>query len=137
MNKWATWGFVCIGLTAAATGTYFAVSRFAAAQVDSTSEQSRAIDMAVRSSLNDPSSARVDGVRTSQNAEGVTFACGTVNAKNALGGYAGKTPFMGMFSRGKDGVSPMRFIVIKIGGKASDSIAIIQQCAEQGMALQP
>jgi hypothetical protein len=48
---------------------------------------------AVRSGLFDPYSAQFEDVRVARNANG-EFVCGFVNAKNKMGGYVGKAPFV-------------------------------------------
>jgi hypothetical protein len=47
----------------------------------------------VRSLLKDPESARFESVSVRE-IDGTRVACGLVNAKNALGGYAGSQSFM-------------------------------------------
>jgi hypothetical protein len=47
---------------------------------------------AVRKKLNDPDSARFEELRIVKIGE-IRIVCGTVNARNRLGGYAGRQPF--------------------------------------------
>jgi hypothetical protein len=47
----------------------------------------------VRSLLKDPESARFESV-TVREIDGTRVACGSVNAKNSMGGYAGASSFM-------------------------------------------
>jgi len=51
----------------------------------------REVEEQVRARLKDPESARFSGVWIGPDAK---YACGDVNAKNAMGGYAGSTAFM-------------------------------------------
>lgn len=51
----------------------------------------REVERTVRESLKDPDSARFKDVRS---AGGGAVGCGTVNARNSMGGYVGDTPFL-------------------------------------------
>jgi hypothetical protein len=49
----------------------------------------RQVEQAVRSTLKDPDSAQFSDIWRKDGT-----SCGTVNAKNAMGGYVGATPFL-------------------------------------------
>lgn len=67
------------------------------------------IEAAIKSRLKDPDSARFEwpyafgrtSAALSPNAPDGWFTCGSVNAKNAYGGYAGKTAVMVVISNGQ------------------------------------
>jgi hypothetical protein len=48
----------------------------------------------IRRKLNDPESARFEGLQAGINGKGLTIVCGWVNAKNGNGGYTGQKAFM-------------------------------------------
>ncbi|QOL80441.1 hypothetical protein [Pseudooceanicola spongiae] len=58
----------------------------------SVEEQDR-LESSVRSSLKDPESAKFSRITAIKGEAELITACGQVNAKNSLGGYAGDMPF--------------------------------------------
>lgn len=52
------------------------------------------------SALKDPSSARYGAFHGYLDEEGLVIVCGTVNARNSFGGYAGEVAFYGLLMRG-------------------------------------
>jgi hypothetical protein len=57
-----------------------------------TDQQEATVREAIAGMLKDPESARFDGIEARQLGD-LIVVCGWVNAKNAYGGYVGKTPF--------------------------------------------
>lgn len=81
-----------------------------------------AVESRISDELSDPWSAEFKGLSASQDAQGRTYFCGLVNAKNRSGGYAGWTPFFVM----ADTISPPRFRAPMVGGQyAPKSVAAV------------
>lgn len=75
-----------------AWATWLSVQRFAPNLFMSAAQREvQAVHAEVRRALKDPDSARFVGVWVSQDRK---YACGQVNAKNAMGGYAGNSSFL-------------------------------------------
>lgn len=95
------------------------------ADVPLTKAQQSAVKKAVLADLRDPESARFGDMRAGR--EGTTlWVCGTVNAKNAMGGYVGHLPggaYMGRFQGAT-------FIVEEMGPRA-----LGERCARLGVAV--
>lgn len=65
------------------------------------------VEAGVRARLKDPSSATFDTV-FAKPAAGGKLVCGLVNAKNALGGYTGARPFVGLMESGSGTFRPQQ-----------------------------
>ena len=99
-----------------------------------TNVQSDAVKGRIRKELLDPESA-IFGEMIAGLSAGLTRAievCGWVNAKNRLGGYAGKTPYFALMH--VDVGDPLVSFVI-MGGMDRDSRIALQTCAAHGLAL--
>jgi len=59
----------------------------------------RAVEDAVKEQLRDPSSAEFENVRAF-GSPSMTTVCGTVNARNGFGGYAGRQGYLGTVNNG-------------------------------------
>lgn len=87
-----------------------------------------AIHSIVLSKLRDPGSVQWGEHKAGTDANGKTFVCGMVNAKNGFGGYTGMTPYMGEFDSGQ-------FKLGGLGGVPEVTTAIYQVCAQHGLGL--
>jgi hypothetical protein len=85
---------------------------------------------AVRERLVDPASATFGAIDFAAQGGGMV-ACGTVNAKNRLGGYTGSMPFKARHSTGQT------FNVLLLAQSDSEASVIRQMCADDGMAVGP
>jgi hypothetical protein len=70
---------------------------------------------AVAESLRDPESARFTGVRVVRTENGRDALCGSVNAKNAYGGYAGADLFYAEMIPVGQGFAAVPFMVRQVG----------------------
>lgn len=89
-----------------------------------------AVHDAVRARLADPNSATFGPISFGAVTGGLA-ACGTVNAKNNLGGYVGQRPFTARNSTGR------AFTVLLLAQSDSEASAIRQMCADDGMPVVP
>jgi hypothetical protein len=85
---------------------------------------------AVRARLADPASATFGAIDFAAQGGGMV-ACGTVNAKNRLGGYTDHMPFKAQHSSGQT------FSVLLLAQSDSEASVIRQMCADDGMAVGP
>jgi hypothetical protein len=88
------------------------------------------VQEAVRARLVDPASATFGAIDFAAQGGGMV-ACGTVNAKNQLGGYTGAQPFKARHSSGQT------FDVLLLAQSDAEASAIRQMCADDGMAVGP
>lgn len=63
--------------------------------VELTTEQVAAVQAGVKDALKDPYSAVFGSAKASPQTDGKLRVCGFVNAKNAMGGYVGNSPYVG------------------------------------------
>jgi hypothetical protein len=71
-------------------GVMFAYERFWGSE----SSLIESAKTSVRSGLFDPYSAQFEDLTVARNTNGGEFVCGFVNAKNKMGGYVGRAPFV-------------------------------------------
>jgi hypothetical protein len=60
--------------------------------VSLTPDQRQAVDNTLRGLMKDPDSVKIKNI-VSTRRDGTIFVCGSINAKNSYGGYAGFSPF--------------------------------------------
>lgn len=86
------------------------------------------IENGIRQALKDPDSARFEGIRASQDAQGIIRVCGFVNAKNSFGGFTGRQPFNGI-------LSPSSFTLAYIGSDEIGFSVANAYCTKAGIPL--
>lgn len=87
------------------------------------------VQEAVRERLTDPVSATFGAIDFAAQ-DGGMVACGTVNAKNRLGGYTGAQPFKARHSSGQT------FYVLLLAQSDAEASVILQMCADDGMQIE-
>jgi hypothetical protein len=93
--------------------------------------QMRWIKSALAEKLIDPESMRLSKVKTQKTKESVKVACGWVNSKNRMGGYAGRVPFIVSI------IERVEFaFVISIGSTDDEKIVVFKMCSKYGISLQ-
>lgn len=92
---------VCFVLSACATAADVA------APMPLSASDEEMIKAGVRRRLRDPASAQFEDIVVGRSPRGETFACGVVNAKNVMGGYAGRAPFYGVMTGGEFAVASL------------------------------
>lgn len=92
------------------------------------SSQNHAIKTGVLQSLKDPSSAMFGPIVASREPTkpNKTYVCGTVNARNSFGGYAGAKMFYGVLT-GSD------FMPVLWGGTDDEDYMVAQMCLRVGL----
>jgi len=95
--------------------------------VEMTEAQRAAVQDGVKKALKDPESARFGVMRAGKDSKGVTQVCGTVNARNGFGGYAGFSAFIGVLA--KSGY-------FGVGGLDPPNLSVVNEmCRRQGLDL--
>lgn len=89
------------------------------------------VEAGVKEVLKDPDSARFSGFGASVSDGGTIVACGFVNAKNSLGGYTGRSPFMGLIMRG---TYETKFVVVSMGSDPDEETVTRQMCEKNGIS---
>lgn len=92
-----------------------------------TAQQQQVVRAGVTRGLKDPESARFGGMSGVKDKDGDITVCGMVNAKNSYGGYAGMSPYIGMFLR------PTEFRVVDIAVSDKDRLAVLKVCQSRGI----
>ncbi|MBZ9659771.1 hypothetical protein LB523_12015 [Mesorhizobium sp. ESP-6-4] len=88
-----------------------------------TEMQTAAIEQTISSTLKDPSSALFGDIDAANVGGGQVLVCGSVNAKNGFGGYAGTIPFQGHIW------PPDRsFYIDALASDESDALRVASQC---------
>lgn len=98
-----------------------------AAPIAAGADEADQVKDAVREQLRDPSSAEFGEIKSVTEASGQHVACGTVNARNGYGGYAGRMPFVARST--SDG----RFFVM-IGDSDMTAQTARRVCSELGIS---
>ncbi|MDR9772082.1 hypothetical protein RJJ65_05300 [Rhizobium hidalgonense] len=83
--------------------------------------------------LKDPDSARFSGFNAMVSDKGSITVCGFVNAKNSIGGYTGRSPFMGVVIRN---TSFAKFFIISMGSSGSDERVTRMMCEKDKIILE-
>lgn len=98
-------------------------------------EHRAAVEKGVRERLKDPESARFGTMAAAKTAKRGILVCGMVNAKNALGGYAGAAPFVGTLTDMKfdDGKRAVLFSVAGLGDDETRRTVVARMCREGGV----
>lgn len=106
--------------------------------VDLTAMQRASVEKGVRDSLKDPASATFGTMAAAVDKTGAITVCGTVNARNSYGGYAGAQPYIGMFVvvPEKDKQSPV-FVAQAVGGDDTARQVTTTVCARYGATVLP
>jgi hypothetical protein len=88
--------------------------------------QQAAVQSTILGILKDPDSARFSAMSAAPQVTGETIVCGTVNAKNELGGYAGPAPFYGkLYGDGQ-------FFLTSLADGAAEASNVIARCDALG-----
>ncbi|RVD44904.1 hypothetical protein EN742_00735 [Mesorhizobium sp. M4A.F.Ca.ET.020.02.1.1] len=88
--------------------------------------QQTAVQSSILGILKDPDSARFSVMSAAPQATGETIVCGTVNAKNEMGGYVGPAPFYGkLYGDGQ-------FYLASLAGGAAEASNIVARCEALG-----
>ncbi|MBD1590173.1 hypothetical protein [Pseudomonas typographi] len=107
-------------------GMAMLVGNFSVGAAEFTKAQKSKIEEAVKDRLSDPDSAKFKFPPY----KGGDVYCGTVNAKNKMGGYVGFSPFqIFVLSGGKS------FMLIGVGGDESSSYVLNKSCDDAGYSL--
>ncbi|MCG8272376.1 hypothetical protein MIC97_12785 [Aquamicrobium sp. NLF2-7] len=77
--------------------------------------------------LKDPESARFGDFTAAMTPDGAIYVCGTVNARNSFGGYAGSSPFVGVLANDN---AP--FKVERLGSDENEIARVITRCQAVG-----
>ncbi|MCM2441059.1 hypothetical protein HGO34_15165 [Agrobacterium vitis] len=91
------------------------------------------VEQTVRDGFKDPESARFDEVAATQSQDGGVVVCGLVNARNSFGGYAGRSPFMGMLTKNKVGETV--FLVLTSGSSKAAVEVTRRACMRNDILL--
>lgn len=91
------------------------------------SRQVEMVQAGVSDTLRDPSSAQFGPLVASASSDRGVTVCGTVNAKNAFGGYAGRNNFIGI-------LTPAGFELGTMAPRVDDWW-VLRQCQEAGAAI--
>lgn len=86
------------------------------------------VKLGVSALLRDPPSAVFGRIAAARAADGTTYVCGLVNAKNGFGGYTGEVPFAGTLAAD-------RFQLVAMGGTANETWVASDMCRRYGVAL--
>lgn len=114
-----------------------------AQHVQMSKEQIAAVHASVKRDLRDPDSARFQDLAMVRDkgpkATSDTFmVCGYVNAKNAFGGYTGRTPFYGLLlGIRKDTAIKWAFVPISLGSDRTSIVVTFEMCSRNNLKLPP
>lgn len=95
-------------------------------------DQVEAVQASIKQRLKDPLSAMFERVSAVTNAKGSLLVCGMVNSKNSYGGYAGRTPFIGLLVGGAE---KKLFAPIAVGGTDVEVRATLMSCRNIGISF--
>jgi hypothetical protein len=97
-----------------------------------TQVEQKIVKFAVAMQLKDPGSPVFGNMAASVSDVGVVQVCGTVNAKNSYGAYAGLAPYLGVLVT--SGAGNRVFAVSAIGdGGDNSALAVITICQARGI----
>ncbi|TJV51117.1 MAG: hypothetical protein E5Y01_16140 [Mesorhizobium sp.] len=113
----------------ALTAVVLMVAAAPAAAGNLSAAQQEAIKSGVQAMLKDPESARFSAISAAPQPTGETIVCGTVNAKNELGGYAGPAPFYGkLYGDGQ-------FFLTSLADGVAEASNVIARCDALGATI--
>ncbi|RWH31619.1 hypothetical protein [Mesorhizobium sp.] len=112
----------------ALTAVFVALAAPAAAATLS-ADQRETVESGILAVLKDPDSARFSALSAAPQPTGETIVCGTVNAKNELGGYTGPAPFYGkLYGDGQ-------FFLTSLADGVAEASNIIARCEALGAKI--
>ncbi|HEV7436573.1 MAG TPA: hypothetical protein VGO22_17160 [Pseudorhizobium sp.] len=84
----------------------------------------------IRDVLNYPDSAMFGKIAASRNTAGKVYVCGDVSLRSGLGGYTGRTPFMGMMVNVR---GQKTFKATGMGGTEYETDSVTTLCRRYGV----
>lgn len=91
--------------------------------------QQAAVQSAILGTLKDPDSARFSAMSAAPQSTGEIIVCGTINAKNEMGGYGGPAPFYGkLYADGQ-------FYLTQLADGVAEASNVIARCDQLGAKI--
>jgi len=96
--------------------------------------ETKAVEEGVKRQLKDPNSAIFGPMLASTANNGISYVCGTVNARNSFGGYNGQSMFVGVLGAlAAEGKTIATFTMVSLGETNTKAATVADMCRMYGI----